>query len=170
MDDQSHRLAQSGRDRYHRSSSLSLRIELTESPPFARAHDLPSSPLSFLHHLLLHLSHFQENVHLSTRNLYTLHTSSGCSLPPPGPHRRQTGKAKTNNCDVNAAGQWSNEGCGVESSDDRTWGKGFNEDGGGIVVMKWTDEGISIWQFRKGTEPLDLSTEGEEVDPETWEL
>lgn len=34
--------------------------------------------------------------------------------------------------------------------------------------MKWTDEGISIWQFRKGTEPLDLSTEGEEVDPETW--
>lgn len=56
----------------------------------------------------------------------------------------------------------------MESSVDRTWGKGFNEDGGGIVVMKWTDEGIEMWQFRKGTEPLDLSVEGEEVDPETW--
>ncbi|KAL7411751.1 concanavalin A-like lectin/glucanase domain-containing protein [Mrakia frigida] len=109
-----------------------------------------------------------ENVHLASRNLYTLHTSAGCSLPPPGPRRRQSGLAKTNNCDVAAANQWTNEGCGVESSVDRTWGKGFNEDGGGIVVMKWTDEGIEMWQFRKGTEPLDLSVEGEEVDPETW--
>ena len=42
----------------------------------------------------------QENVHQSTKNLYTLHTSPGCSLPPVGRHRHQTGKAKTDNCDV----------------------------------------------------------------------
>lgn len=113
----------------------------------------------------------QENVHLSSRNLHTLHTSPGCSLPPVGRHRRQSGHAKTNNCDVNAVGQWSNEGCGVESAEDRTWGKGFNEDGGGIVVMKWTEkEGILFWQFRKGHEPEDLKMEGKEVDSETWGL
>jgi hypothetical protein len=69
---------------------------------------------------------------------------------------------------VNAPGQWSNEGCGVESVNDRTWGKGFNEDGGGIIVLRWTDEGIDMWQFAKGTEPSDLSSEGNEIDPETW--
>ena len=35
--------------------------------------------------------------------------------------------------------------------------------------MKWTNEGgIEMWQFAKGSEPLDLSTEGPEIDPETW--
>ena len=41
-----------------------------------------------------------------------------------------------------------NDGCGILSASDRTTGRGFNEDGGGVYVTAWVDGGISVCTFR----------------------
>lgn len=74
---------------------------------------------------------------------------------------------QTNNCDVNAAGQWANEGCGVESTDALSYGKGFNQGGGGVIVMAWERSGIRIWSWGRSNVPGELlreGFEGENVD------
>ncbi|CDZ96788.1 Glycoside hydrolase, family 16 [Phaffia rhodozyma] len=93
-----------------------------------------------------------EGVHRQTQNAYTLHTTPGCNMPS---RRYQLGSSKTTNCDVNAHGQWPNEGCSVSSSDRyASWGEAFNSQGGGVFGMRWTrTEGIAMWMWKRGNEP-----------------
>jgi hypothetical protein len=90
-----------------------------------------------------------EGVNLQTAVQTTLHTNSGCSMASENPDdftgswgKGSNGKPCTN-CDVNAAGQYNNQGCGVIGAAD-TYGAPFNAKQGGVFATEWTTAGIQV--------------------------
>jgi len=68
----------------------------------------------------------------------------------------QTGWVETSNCNVNAAGQSYNAGCGGWATSTETYGDGMNYVGGGVYAMDWRKAGIRIWYFSPNNIPKDI--------------
>ncbi|KAJ4294523.1 hypothetical protein N0V90_008214 [Kalmusia sp. IMI 367209] len=92
----------------------------------------------------------------------SLHTTDNCTISGSG----SAGKVVTKNCYINAAGQTSNAGCGIESSSASSFGTTLNKAGGGIYAMQWTSTAIKIWFFTRDTIPYNLF--GNSPEPDTW--
>lgn len=104
-----------------------------------------------------------EGVNSQTANDMTLHTGAGCVIS----HTEAfTGQRTTPNCDVEALGQDANAGCQIASNDIATYGSAFNANGGGVYATEWTSSAVSVWFFRRGAIPDDLS--GGNPDPSGW--
>jgi hypothetical protein len=103
-----------------------------------------------------------EGVNEDTRNAVTLHTSAGCvvensSSPVMGVDGELAmpflGNMATSDCDVAAEGQDKNVGCSIKAPEPdqfkgvATYGTEFNNAGGGVYAMEWTDSSISVWFF-----------------------
>ncbi|THU95364.1 glycoside hydrolase family 16 protein [Dendrothele bispora CBS 962.96] len=88
-----------------------------------------------------------EGVNQNTKNLASLHTLPNCNMPQ---SRVQTGQTISVNCDsaVNF-----NQGCGVASTQESSYGPGFNACGGGWYVMERNNVGIKIWFFSRCSPP-----------------
>ena len=85
----------------------------------------------------------------------TLHTASGCKIS------RQSdmqGSVSTDDCYVNAEGQGTNQGCQIKTEDTRTYGSGFNANGGGVYATEIMDSFINIFFFPRGSLPSDISS------------
>jgi hypothetical protein len=95
-----------------------------------------------------------EGVNSNTFNTMTLHTDPGCSIGSTGGF---SGTMKTANCDINAPGQSSNAGCGIQAGGADTYGDGFNSAGGGVYAIDWTDQAIGIYYFARGAIPADIT-------------
>ncbi|PGH05343.1 hypothetical protein AJ79_06812 [Helicocarpus griseus UAMH5409] len=93
-----------------------------------------------------------EGVHEQSGNLMALHTRSGCSINNGG----FTGNLQTPNCDVNAPGQSPNTGCTITSSDGRSYGRGFNANGGGVYATEISASAVTIWFFPRNAIPGDI--------------
>jgi len=93
-----------------------------------------------------------EGVNLNTANHVALHTTSGLVVQG----EFQTGSFDTTNCDVNAAGQPSNAGCGGYASQTNSYSDVFNAAGGGVYAMDWRAEGIRVWHWTRGNIPSDI--------------
>nr|POF07875.1 endo-1,3(4)-beta-glucanase [Quercus suber] len=104
-----------------------------------------------------------EGVHDQSTNSMTLHTNPGCSITN---NNAFSGSISTSNCDVNAAGQSTNQGCGISTTNTKTYGNGFNANGGGIYATEITSSSISIYFFEHGSAPSDIS--GSNPDPGNW--
>ncbi|KDN50266.1 hypothetical protein RSAG8_01602, partial [Rhizoctonia solani AG-8 WAC10335] len=102
-----------------------------------------------------------EGVNGYTRNHIALHTASGCTIPD------EFGASATlvssTNC---AAYETSNLGCGQLSTLSNTYGKPFNDNGGGVYAMLWQSTGISVYFFPRNAIPSDISSEAPQ--PSTW--
>ncbi|KAF7318819.1 putative glycosidase C21B10.07 [Mycena chlorophos] len=100
-----------------------------------------------------------EGVNDNGPNQSTLHTSAGCTMPPPSPARPETGQlllqlnlpgavfmssstSLLTNCDVNAA---YNAGCGVKSNDPLSYGPAMNANGGGWYAAEIHASYIQVW-------------------------
>lgn len=83
-----------------------------------------------------------------------------------GVSRTQTGTVTSPNCDVQAPGQGANVGCGVSSSDTKSYGTGFNQHKGGIYATQWTEEGIKVWFFSRESIPGDIHSNN--PNPDSW--
>ncbi|KAG7529178.1 hypothetical protein FFLO_05765 [Filobasidium floriforme] len=105
-----------------------------------------------------------EGVNGAERNQMTLHTGEGCKLTSPGVFSGQT-----LGTDCHSA-PGKNDGCGIASAADRTTGKGFNDDGGGVYVTAWMDGGISIWIFKRWDTPEDVWDRSRTPEPDSWRL
>jgi hypothetical protein len=125
-----------------------------------------------------------EGIHDSTRNAMSLHTSEGCTITGTG----STGTVKTKNCYINAAGQTSNAGCGVDDKSASSFGAYYasfitsppltykphltsagtplNPKYGGIYAMQWTSTGIKMWFFPRDSIPYNMY--GNNPDPTLW--
>ncbi|KAF9893484.1 hypothetical protein FE257_010796 [Aspergillus nanangensis] len=103
-----------------------------------------------------------EGVNEQSTNAVALHTSTGCTINDSG----FSGKLQTSNCDVAAAGQSNNAGCGIGSSDTQSYGDGFNQAGGGVYATEWTSAGISVWFWPSASVPSDIANGG--PDPSGW--
>lgn len=104
-----------------------------------------------------------EGVHQQTTNDMTLHTGPGCSISNTGGF---SGNINSYNCDINAAGQGTNQGCQVGTPNSATYGSSFNANGGGVYALEWTDDAISIYFFQRGSIPSDVSSGS--PDPSSW--
>lgn len=106
-----------------------------------------------------------EGVNNYTNNQATIHTSDGCSLPTSD--TTQLNIAGTvvggTNC---AADQTDNEGCGVRSNYNYTFGSGFNSISGGVYAMLWQDSGIQVYFFPRGSIPSDITAGAPQ--PQSW--
>ncbi|KAI5210450.1 endo-1,3(4)-beta-glucanase [Aureobasidium subglaciale] len=105
-----------------------------------------------------------EGVNTQNHNAMTLHTADGCSIHDNG---NFTGSLYSDDCYVNAADQTNNLGCQISTSQYNTYGDGFNNVGGGVYAMEWTDEAISIWFFQRGTIPANIQN-GHPSPDSTW--
>ena len=92
-----------------------------------------------------------------------MHTGQGCSISNTGLF---SGKVSTPNCDVKASGQPGNAGCAILTSNDESYGDGFNNGQGGVYATEWTSDHISIWFFPRSAIPSDISSSN--PDPSNW--
>jgi hypothetical protein len=106
----------------------------------------------------------------------TLHTDGGCDQATEdtatftGHWGTGSQGNPSDNCDVNAWDQWSNEGCGIVG-DWQPVGAGFNSlDGGGVYVMEWVqDKYIRAFFFKRDAIPADLAARTA-PNPDAWGL
>ncbi|TFK30713.1 endo-1,3(4)-beta-glucanase [Coprinopsis marcescibilis] len=106
-----------------------------------------------------------EAVHEYSNNQATLHTSAGCTISSTnsGTLAISGSVIAGTNCDVAAT---SNQGCGIRANSPLSYGRGFNENGGGVYAMKWDTTGIAVYFFPRGAIPTDI--EAEAPLPDTW--
>lgn len=93
----------------------------------------------------------------------TLHTGPGCSITNNGMF---SGTIETPNCDINGAGQPTNAGCQIDTTNTQTYGNSFNSDNGGVYATEWTSASINIYFFSRSSIPSDISSGT--PDPTTW--
>eukprot|EP00039_Didymoeca_costata_P021053 m.343255 g.343255 ORF g.343255 m.343255 type:complete len:338 (-) comp22566_c0_seq1:29-1042(-) len=113
-----------------------------------------------------------EGVNLNTWDQTTLHTTTGCSFSNLS-HYNFTGHwgsgsngKPASNCDIHAPGQYGNQGCGIISNDASSYGAGLNKAGGGVFAHEWSNKGIRMWWWRKGTVPASITSGN--PDPNTF--
>lgn len=114
-----------------------------------------------------------EGVNDETRNAVTLHTAAGCAVdnataPAMGADGISNapflGNMATDNCDVAAKDQDKNVGCSIKAPEPAamkgvaTYGTEFNNAGGGVYAMEWTDESISVWFFPRNSSSISALT------------
>ena len=114
-----------------------------------------------------------EGVNNQQTNQYTLHTAEGCSLNPnplaktrnltTGIPQAFTSTILTTKCAVTGA---SNIGCAFADGHTRTYGHGFNMEGGGVYATLVDSTGVSIWFFTRSAIPADIQSLN--PDPSTW--
>lgn len=103
----------------------------------------------------------------NTGNQMTLHTNQGCEMKV---KRNATGRVLTTNC-LNSTGD--NAGCGVKGQE-ASYGKAFNDAGGGIYAMELRAAGIRVWMFPRSAIPADLAplatggAANTSPDPASW--
>mmetsp|Transcript_96859 Transcript_96859/g.252571 ORF Transcript_96859/g.252571 Transcript_96859/m.252571 type:complete len:628 (+) Transcript_96859:1-1884(+) len=116
-----------------------------------------------------------EGVHDANRTMTTLHTAGGdCDQAEIHKDKQFTGKwldgldKKADNCDVNAKGEWANQGCS-QGGPVGSMGRPFNEAGGGTFAAEWDPEGghfrTWFWPAAQGP-PEDVSAH--KPQPDTW--
>jgi hypothetical protein len=79
-----------------------------------------------------------------------------------------TGTLDTLDCDVNAAGQPTNAGCGGYCAQSDSYGAGFNAAGGGVYAMDWRSDSIRIWHFTRANIPQDIKSGT--PNPDGWSM
>jgi hypothetical protein len=106
-----------------------------------------------------------EGVNNQTHNQYTLHTAEG----------KDGCKASTSNVQISGTpGQTTqcatingdNTGCAYLDTDNRSYGEGFNQAGGGVFAHLWNQDGIKAWHFARDEVPADIKSGS--PDPSTW--
>ncbi|KAF2117723.1 putative endo-1,3(4)-beta-glucanase [Lophiotrema nucula] len=103
-----------------------------------------------------------EGVHTNNVNAMSLHTANGCTISGSS----SLGRVVTKDCYVQATGQTSNAGCGIESSSGTSFGTPFNSAGGGVYAMEWTSSAIRMWYWPRASVPADLSSPS--PNPANW--
>jgi len=115
-----------------------------------------------------------EGVNKATVVTSTLHTSSGSQMSSEstssftGTWSTGANGQPATNCDVNAAGEYSNQGCGIIGAAN-TMGSPFNSGGGGVYSTQWDpSSGINMWFWPRGKIPADITNNA--PNPAGWGL
>ncbi|GAA5996540.1 glycoside hydrolase family 16 protein [Rhodotorula paludigena] len=94
-------------------------------------------------------------------NMYTLHTTDTCTRDSETPFAGNPDYSSTM-CDAYGA----TSGCGIVDEDPASYGTGFNEAGGGVFALKFAEEGISVWRWKRSNIPADVQQGS--PDPASW--
>jgi len=94
-----------------------------------------------------------EGVNDQEHNKAALHTRQGCSIRENPLDPMANARILSSNCDVNAQGQASNQGCSIEDKSWPSFGAGFNGGKGGVIAMEWNKDFIKVWNFPRSRIP-----------------
>ena len=117
-----------------------------------------------------------EGVNVSPFDATTLHTNGGCTVSgrnasaSTGTPGVGSNGQPAENCDVDAPGQYSNQGCSVgnTAAGGLSYGAPFNAQRGGTVAHLWDPtDGVSAWFWPRGTVPPDVAARMA-PDPKAW--
>lgn len=103
-----------------------------------------------------------EGVNDQTKNKPAFHVGVDCRITGAG----QTGTLRTSNCNVYDPNQPTNTGCAADDQRECSYGREFNEVGGGVYAMHWTSNAARVWFFSRSKIPSDISSQ--DPKPETW--
>ena len=111
-----------------------------------------------------------EGVDKSTVVQTTLHTTDGCDMSSQDAsamtgdwNKGSDGSSPADNCYIDAAGQWGNQGCAVLGAPS-TMGAPFNAAGGGTFALEWDpDSHLAAWFWPAGAVPDDLTAQSPDV-------
>jgi len=112
-----------------------------------------------------------EGVNQMTNDYTTLHTSDGCTMQYEysgsftGYWNKGSAGNNATNCYVNAANQYSNQGCSINDGYG-TFGSVLNQKGGGVFATQWTGNGIKMWFWTHDQVPYDLKSNN--PNPSGW--
>ncbi|KIP03264.1 glycoside hydrolase family 16 protein [Phlebiopsis gigantea 11061_1 CR5-6] len=106
-----------------------------------------------------------EGVNDYTNNQATLHTNPGCSMSSSSPSTLGISGTLVGGTDC-AAADTGNAGCGIRASQTNSFGAAFNNNGGGVYIMKWDNTGITVWFFPRNSIPADITANAPQ--PSTW--
>ncbi|KIM84668.1 glycoside hydrolase family 16 protein [Piloderma croceum F 1598] len=106
-----------------------------------------------------------EGVNNYTNNQATIHTNPGCSLASSSSSALAITGTVVGGTDCSAADS-GNQGCGMRSPANNSFGTGFNDIGGGVYAMQWDDSGIAVFFFPRGSVPSDINAGS--PDPSGW--
>lgn len=102
-----------------------------------------------------------EGINTNTQVATTLHTGPGCTMQ--GEPKQFTGNWATgsngqpsDNCYVNAPGQYPNQGCSIVGSQG-SFGAPFNQNNGGVYTCEITSSFIRMWYFSRSQIPPDIN-------------
>ncbi|CAA7268521.1 unnamed protein product [Cyclocybe aegerita] len=109
-----------------------------------------------------------EGVHDNQHNQVAWHTAPGCQLDPSANFTGNIadgGGYQHRDCNsfIN-----HNAGCGATEWSRASYGLLFDEQGGGVFVMKWDENSIAVWSFFRAAVPKDIG-EGT-PNPSEWGL
>jgi hypothetical protein len=113
-----------------------------------------------------------ENINENTNSLQALHTTPGCTLAGNQGKTRQSSSMTSYNCSDQATTgpygttQSLGQGCAASSTIANTYGTPFNNAGGGVVAMEWTDSYIKMWSFSPNAIPANIASG--KPDTSTW--
>jgi len=104
-----------------------------------------------------------EGVNNVSPNAMTIHTTDGCTMPDTRP---QTGNVIGNNCGI---GQDGTTGCGVYDANSDSYGREFNQAGGGWYAFERTESFIKIWFWSKYyTPPTGVQNGSGQISTDDW--
>jgi len=106
-----------------------------------------------------------EGVNNYTNNQATIHTGPGCSIASSSSSALAITGTVVGGTDC-AAADSGNQGCGMRSPVNNSFGAGFNANGGGVYVMQWDNSGIAVYFFPRGSIPSDIDAGS--PDPSGW--
>jgi hypothetical protein len=86
----------------------------------------------------------------------TLHTNTPWNISSKS-NDLFSGTPETSICDIDGIGQAANAGCSVDAKSSLTFGAGFSSIGGGVYMMEWTSEAISLYFFPRTAIPADIT-------------
>ncbi|WVF66054.1 hypothetical protein IAT40_000792 [Kwoniella sp. CBS 6097] len=103
-----------------------------------------------------------------SNNLFSLHTDPGCMMPqsPPGQNRTDRGSGVALQPDCRG-----NVGCGVKDDSGKSFGRDFNQNGGGVFVMRRSmTRGFSMWFWphNSGHLPSDVAGGSQIIMESLW--
>lgn len=101
-----------------------------------------------------------EGVNSQQSDTITLHTSETCSMDGTG----SLSSSAMSNEDCGADD--GSTGCGYSTTDNEGYGSGFNAAQGGVYVMEWTSDAISVWHWSRANIPSDIAAGN--PDPSGW--
>ncbi|OTB03720.1 glycoside hydrolase family 16 protein [Hypoxylon sp. CI-4A] len=104
-----------------------------------------------------------EGANTAQRNLFSAHTTEGCSAPSDG----FSGRQGRTDCSPGS----DNVGCNYASpsSDTTSYGDSFNAEGGGVYALEWDSQDLKIWHFPRSTIPDNIVyAHVEGPDPSSW--
>lgn len=101
-----------------------------------------------------------EGIHDQTTNTAALHTSDGCDITDNG---KFSGTIDGSDC---AASESADGGCGISSSDTKTYGVGFNDVNGGVYATEINADAVTIWFFPRSSIPSDITSGS--PNPDNW--